>query len=56
MPDIQIDTSQLTSPVFSIPEAETGSIGGSGSPPPTISLAARVSHPATRHGTGRFNK
>ncbi|WP_405476116.1 peptidoglycan-binding protein [Streptomyces sp. NBC_00009] len=38
MPDIEIDTSQLTFPGFAVPEAGTGVLDGSVSPPPTVSL------------------
>jgi hypothetical protein len=44
MPEIRIDTSQLTCPLFAIPEAGTGSIDGSTSPRPNISLTARAGY------------
>ena len=44
MPEIEIDTSQLTCPQFTIPEAGTGVIDGSTSPRPTISLPARAGY------------
>ncbi|WP_202919104.1 Ig-like domain-containing protein [Saccharothrix deserti] len=44
MPDIQIVTSQLTSPLVAVPEAATGLIDGSTSPPPTVSLPARAGY------------
>ncbi|MFD9323385.1 hypothetical protein ACFWDQ_38045, partial [Streptomyces sp. NPDC060053] len=40
MPDIEIDTSRLTSPRFTVPEAGTGVLDGSATPPPTVSLPA----------------
>ncbi|MER6160375.1 Ig-like domain repeat protein, partial [Streptomyces sp. NPDC001868] len=40
MADIQIDTSRLTVPSFSVPEAGLGPIDGSKSPPPTVTLPA----------------
>ncbi|MFH8838482.1 peptidoglycan-binding protein [Streptomyces sp. NPDC017868] len=45
MPDIEIDTSHLTEPRFTVPEAGTGPIDGSATPPPTVSLPA----PGTYH-------
>ncbi|GGT14703.1 peptidoglycan-binding protein [Streptomyces purpureus] len=38
MPDIEVDTSQLTFPLFAVPEASTGLLDGSRTPPPTVSL------------------
>ncbi|WP_052499548.1 peptidoglycan-binding protein [Streptomyces vietnamensis] len=45
MPDIEIDTSRLTAPSFTVPEAGTGPIDGSVTPPPTVTLPA----PGTYH-------
>ncbi|MGW8776579.1 peptidoglycan-binding protein [Streptomyces sp. NPDC055796] len=45
MADIQIDTSRLTVPSFSVPEAGIGPVDGSKSPPPTLTLPA----PGTYH-------
>jgi hypothetical protein len=44
MPEIQIDTSQLTSPSFAIPEAGTGFVGGPGATQLTLSLPARTGY------------
>ncbi len=38
MPEIGIDTSQLTCPLFAIPEAGTGFVGGRGATRLTLSL------------------
>ncbi|MFE2581530.1 hypothetical protein, partial [Streptomyces sp. NPDC059378] len=45
MPDIEIDASRLTVPSFTVPEAGTGPIDGSATPPPTVTLPA----PGTYH-------
>lgn len=45
MPDVEIDTSRLTVPSFTVPEAGIGPVDGSVSPPPTVSLPA----PGTYH-------
>ncbi|MEV5081169.1 Ig-like domain repeat protein, partial [Streptomyces sp. NPDC056159] len=45
MPDIEIDASRLTVPSFTVPEAGTGPIDGSVTPPPTVTLPA----PGTYH-------
>jgi hypothetical protein len=47
----EINASQLTSPLFAIPEAATGSIDGSISPRPTTSLPARAGYPI-QQGSG----
>lgn len=40
MPEIEIDTSRLTVPSFAVPEAGTGPIDGSVTPPPKVTLPA----------------
>src|SRR5215203_6960568 len=44
MPDIEIDTSQLTFPLFTIPGTTTGFVDGSKLPRPRISLPARAGY------------
>jgi hypothetical protein len=40
----EIDAPQLTSPLFAVPQAGTGSIDGSISPRPTISLPSQAGY------------
>ncbi|WP_051794769.1 peptidoglycan-binding protein [Streptomyces sp. NRRL S-87] len=51
MPDIEIDTSRLTFRSFTVPEAATGSVDGSTTPPPTVSLPVAGGY-HLKQGTG----
>ncbi|MFJ5546358.1 peptidoglycan-binding protein [Streptomyces sp. NPDC093225] len=51
MPDIEIDTSRLTFRSFTVPEAATGSVDGSTTPPPTLSLPVAGGY-HLKQGTG----